>query len=396
MKIHKERGEMTISGVETLNADNAAEFERSLANETDGIRGIVLDADALTYISSVGLRILLKLKKQYDLSVVNVSPEVYDIFEMTGFSELMPVKRKRKQIRVDGCEVIGRGSRGTIYKIDTDKAAKVFKDGIALSSVENERELTKNSLVAGVPSMIPFEIADCDGSLAIVYELLNGRDYTEAIKEEPERKEAIIREYARFVREINGIELPTDTFQSQKAAYLAILKGCKEKLSQGDYNLYFDMLCAIPDRRGFVHGDCHMKNIMTGLEGSMIIDLEGCGYGHFFLELLAICCDYKLPGLPMFEGMKDFVVEMVMGFGKSQCLNIWNLFFEEYMKGGKNLQDIDEMCTVYAYLRHTLNALQNPMLAPDFIIDKMKEYIRQRIGGELRGYGSLLRQLDET
>lgn len=393
MKIHTERDEMTVSGVEILNADNAAEFEQKITGESDGIRRIVLDADALTYISSAGLRALLRLKNQYDLSVVNVSSGVYDIFETTGFSTLMSVKHKRKPIRVDCCEIIGRGSRGTVYKTDADMAAKVFNEGIPLSSVESERELTRNSLIAGVPAMIPFEIADCDGRLAIVYELLSGRDYTEAIKEDPERKEAIIREYAEFVRKLNGIILPTDKFRSQKAAYLAILRACKERLSREDCDLYFEMLSAIPDRHNFVHGDCHMKNIMTGTEGSMIIDLEGCGYGHFFLELLAICCDYKLPGLPMFEGMKEFVVEMVMGFGKSQCLDIWNLFFEEYMGDGKNLQDIDEMCTVYAYLRHTLNAMQNPMLAPDFIIDKMKEYIRQKIGGELRGYKSLLTQL---
>ena len=47
--------------------------------------GLVVDADELQYISSAGLRVILRLrKKEKDMKIVNASPEVYDIFEMTG------------------------------------------------------------------------------------------------------------------------------------------------------------------------------------------------------------------------------------------------------------------------------------------------------------------------
>ena len=390
MKIHIDHGEATLSGIERLSSDNAAEFEQEMLKLTDDVHKVVLDADGLSYISSAGLRVLLKLKKKYELSVVNVSTEIFGIFEITGFQEMMPVKLKRRQISVDGCEMIGRGSRGIVYKIDKDTAVKVFSTGIGLPVVENERELTKNALIAGVPAMIPFDICDCGGRLAIVYELVSGGDYTVVIKENPEKRERIIRDYAVFVKGLNRIVLPADRFKSQKAAYLDILKKCSDKLDREEYYRYEGMLQALPDGHCFVHGDCHMKNIMTSDRGNTIIDLEGCGYGHFILELIAICCDYKLPGLPMFLGMKDFVVEMTMGFNKAQCLDIWNIFFNEYMEDKKNLQDIDELCTVYAYLRHTLNALLNPLLAPDFIIDQMKEYIRKVTSGDLCGYKRLL------
>ena len=55
---------------------------------------MVLDAEKLEYISSAGLRVILRLRKQEpELAIVNASPEVYEIFEMTGFTEMMPVSR---------------------------------------------------------------------------------------------------------------------------------------------------------------------------------------------------------------------------------------------------------------------------------------------------------------
>lgn len=56
----------------------------------------MIDADKLESISSAGLRVLMKLRKKTDraLTMTNVSPEVYDIFEVTGFTELMDVKKR--------------------------------------------------------------------------------------------------------------------------------------------------------------------------------------------------------------------------------------------------------------------------------------------------------------
>lgn len=55
---------------------------------------MVLDARDLEYISSAGLRILLRLRKEkQDLSIINVSSEVYEIFDMTGFNEIMTIEK---------------------------------------------------------------------------------------------------------------------------------------------------------------------------------------------------------------------------------------------------------------------------------------------------------------
>lgn len=70
-------------------------------------------AKKLEYISSAGLRVLLKLTKSVgEVSIVNVSPEVYEIFDVTGFTSILNVKKALREISVDGCEVIGAGGAG--------------------------------------------------------------------------------------------------------------------------------------------------------------------------------------------------------------------------------------------------------------------------------------------
>lgn len=80
-----------------LNSSNSEEVEREIDGylTSGGFSGIVLDFDQLRYISSAGLRIVARLKQNYDdLTLINVSNDVFDIFEMVGFNDMMEIKRK--------------------------------------------------------------------------------------------------------------------------------------------------------------------------------------------------------------------------------------------------------------------------------------------------------------
>ena len=72
-----------------IDSNNAAAWEEKLlklANENkEG--DLVLDANDLSYISSAGLRVLMKLRKTTgkEFSVINLSPEVYEIFHTKKF-----------------------------------------------------------------------------------------------------------------------------------------------------------------------------------------------------------------------------------------------------------------------------------------------------------------------
>ena len=73
-----------------IDTTNAPELEASLTKELPS----EIDASELEYISSAGLRALLKLRKSVGgVTIHNVAPEVYEIFEVTGFTEILNVKK---------------------------------------------------------------------------------------------------------------------------------------------------------------------------------------------------------------------------------------------------------------------------------------------------------------
>ena len=107
-----------------LNSYNADGVEKEIdATLKDKIfKSLVLNMENLRYISSAGLRIILKLKQKYnDVAVTDASLEVYDILQMTGFTNIMPVKKALKRVYISGAEVIGTGYYSTVYRIRSEE-----------------------------------------------------------------------------------------------------------------------------------------------------------------------------------------------------------------------------------------------------------------------------------
>ena len=113
---------------------------------------IVLDAGDLEYIASSGLRVLSALfKKAGRVPIVNVCPDVYNVFEITGFTALTRILRKPREISLDGCEVIGQGASATVYRMDEETVVKIFVPAIGIERIERERENAKAAFVSGLP-----------------------------------------------------------------------------------------------------------------------------------------------------------------------------------------------------------------------------------------------------
>ena len=150
---------------------------------------VEIDAGNLSYISSAGLRVLLKLRKKINkpLPVLNVSSEVYDIFSVTGFTELLDVHRKMREVSVEGCDVLGEGANGKVYRLTKDEMIKVFKHNVPLSAIEAEREASRKAFLLGVPCAIAFDTVRCGESYGTIYEMFNAGTVSERITADPAR-----------------------------------------------------------------------------------------------------------------------------------------------------------------------------------------------------------------
>lgn len=79
-----------------LDTVTAPELEQAINNEGEALENLVLDFGGISYISSAGLRVLLgaqkKMNVQGSMELVNVCEDVMDIFEMTGFADVLTIR----------------------------------------------------------------------------------------------------------------------------------------------------------------------------------------------------------------------------------------------------------------------------------------------------------------
>lgn len=98
IEIKKNEKETTVEVGGRLDTITAPTLEKTLCENLAGTESLILDLDALEYISSAGLRILLSAQKkmQYvgSMKLVNVCDAVMEVFEMTGFADILTIEKK--------------------------------------------------------------------------------------------------------------------------------------------------------------------------------------------------------------------------------------------------------------------------------------------------------------
>lgn len=85
---------LTVKLEGRLDTLTAPELEEDMQGSLEGVTDLVVDLEALEYVSSAGLRVLLRLMKQMKQQMVirNVSELVSEVFEVTGFSDIFTIE----------------------------------------------------------------------------------------------------------------------------------------------------------------------------------------------------------------------------------------------------------------------------------------------------------------
>ena len=86
----------TIEIVGRLDTTTAPELDKTINEDTADVKNLVLNFKGLEYISSAGLRVLLgaqkKMQKIGTMKLINVREEVLEVFEMTGFADILVIE----------------------------------------------------------------------------------------------------------------------------------------------------------------------------------------------------------------------------------------------------------------------------------------------------------------
>ena len=297
-----------------------------LLNTAGTIQRLTIDAGELEYIASSGLRILLTLAKRYkDFRIIDVSPEVYDVLNMTGFTKIMNVERALRQLSIEGCEMIGVGGVGTVYRLDGDTIIKVFREGTTMDEVSQEITMSKEAFVMGMPTAISFDVVKVGSQYGLVYELLHAKTLSDCIKQSPERIDEYAHKYADLFRQLHQIQVPEDTcvpnaLEHERNQVLHI----RRYFPQEGIDLLLQILDTIPTGRSLLHLDLQAKNVMLQGEEMMLIDMGEVGYGHPLLDLA-----HAYSSLVLFVG--DY--EKTIGISRELGNELWNRGINYYLEG---------------------------------------------------------------
>ena len=96
LNINKNENKATIEVIGRLDTITAPSLDKMIGEELDGITELTLDMNKLEYISSAGLRVILSAQKNMQkvgsMKLIGVCESVMEVFEMTGFADILVIE----------------------------------------------------------------------------------------------------------------------------------------------------------------------------------------------------------------------------------------------------------------------------------------------------------------
>lgn len=334
-----------------IDATNAPEFEEKINEviKTNQGKHTVLDADNLEYISSAGLRVMLRLRKsEPNLAIINVSPEVYSVFEMTGFTEMMKIEKTYPRISIDGCEFIAKGANGAVYRYDDETIVKAYFNRDALPEIMQERENSRRAFVLGVNTAIPYGIVRIGDGYGSLTELLNATSVTKLIRANPEDLTQSVAYFVDTLKEIHSIEVEEGALPDFKKWVLEWVDFLSYYLEKDKAQKMRVLIEGIPNSNYMIHGDYHSNNIMVQNGEPLLIDMDTLAVGHPILELGSTFNAYI-----GFSELDKTVVESFLGIDADTAERFWHLSLAHYLDTDdeKIINDVEDKAKVIGYMR---------------------------------------------
>lgn len=342
---------MKIDLTGRIDSSNVSSWEEKIGEQMAGKEEdpVVLDTKELIYISSAGLRMILRIRKKHpDLHIVNVSPEVYDILDMTGFTEIMQVEKAYRVVSVEGCEEIGHGANGTIYRIDRDNVVKVYKKANALFDIQKERERAKLALILGIPTAISYDVVRVGDSYGSVFEFLNARSFSRILSEEPDRMDWCVREFVKMLRIIHETLVPKGKLPDMKETVLSWAEFLRDYLPREAGQKLVSLVEAVPHDDHMIHGDYHTKNLELQNDEVLLIDMDTLAVGHPIFELASIFNAYC-----GFSEIDHEVIKRFQGIDDETGKTFWHKSLAAYLETDNEdrIREVGNKARIIGYTR---------------------------------------------
>ena len=343
-----------------IDASNAAEAEKKIFDIKNGNpnKHTVVDADYLEYISSAGLRVILKLRKEDSkLAIINVAPDVYEVFDMTGFTDMVTVEKAYQRMSVEGCEFIAKGANGAVYRYNDETIVKTYFAKDALPEIKQERENARKAFVLGINTAIPYGIVRVGEGYGTVTELLNAVSVTKLIRQNPDDLTEAVKHYVDMLKNIHAIRVEDGEVPDMKETALDWADFVAPHIPQEQGMKLRALIEAVPKQNTLLHGDYHTNNIMVQNGEPLLIDMDTLCMGHPIFEIASMFNALRGYSELDHQNMINF-----FGYTYETAGRFWNAVLKKYFETEDEAfcQSVAEKAMVVGYTRMLRRAIRRP------------------------------------
>ena len=257
--------------------------------------------------------------------------------------------RKYKEVSVDGCECIGHGAKGDVYRYDDELVIKVFNENNTYRDVEGEIAKARKAFILGIPTAISFGIVSVGNKYGAMFEMVSSDTVSRLIAKNPRRVVSYAQIMADVARTIHGIEVSEEDgfpFVSERTKdYIRKGIGCvDEELCEKCIKLIDDL----PAVNTLIHGDFHTGNVFLQDGEPLLIDMDRVSVGHPIAELSDLYYFYVLQGEDDAESLESF-----MGFSCKVARQFFDAFLKAYLQTDdeERIKEVSEKASLIGYSR---------------------------------------------
>lgn len=235
---------------------------------------LVLDADEMTFISSLGLRCILALKKTGSaMQIVNCCEEVYNTFKMTGFTRMMTITKALPRIHEEDLQPADGFQH--IFRLSDDTVVKVFPPETPLAEVQREVQQTREIFIWGAPTAMPFNIVRVRDSHGIILEQIERKDIS------AETLAVLLRDFHQHIIE------PDKDIPSAVALEKQRIKDQVAEYGEENASKMLRILSSIPQGSALLHGHLTLQDIAFSHNGTtpVVMNLGSVRHGNPVIDI---------------------------------------------------------------------------------------------------------------
>ena len=276
------------------------------------------------------------------------------------------IKRDKplREVSVEGCELLGKGGNGAVYRLDEETIVKVyFGERNSPEKIKRNRQITRDAFVQGVPSMIAFDMVRVGENYGVIYEMVNAKSMNEVIGENPDKLEEYAYLIADTLKKLHNTEFEPGSLPDSRNWYR---NDVKSTLDAGMYKpeeaeRIYKLIDGIPYRNTFIHMDFHPGNLMYKDGEIMLIDLDDAGIGHPVLDLASMYLVYVTAAKSNWKATNK-------GINPKQYARLWDIIVRRYFgtDDENEIKEINRILNGYSKIKFMRGIATSPSV-PNFL-----------------------------